>query len=111
MADSTVDTIAEPGGASADGQGADLIELFAGPDAAYCSEKFDRLARNQTSWLEINRTAALQGPYWGALRGNWLAFWIALLFDLVGLMLLARGAFPPDGAMGGKAPQIGRAHV
>lgn len=100
MVDSTVDSIAGSDGAPAESQGADLIEMFAGPDAAYCKEKFDRLARDQASWLEINRTAALHGPYWGALRGNWLAFWIVLVTDLVGLMLLARGVFPPDGATG-----------
>lgn len=103
MVDATTDTVAEPGGASVESQDAELIEMFAGPDAVYYEEKFDLLARNQASWLEINRTAALHGPYWGALRGNWLAFWIALLFDLVGLMLLARSVFPPDGASGGES--------
>lgn len=101
MANLTADSIAEPGDASAESQGSVLIEMFAGPDAAYCKKIFDRFARGQASWLEINRTAALHGPYWGALRGNWLAFWIVLLFDLVGLMLLARSVFPPDGATGG----------
>lgn len=74
----------------------DLVARFAGPDIEYCREKFDRLARNQTSVFDINRKAALQGPIWGALRGNWLAFWISLIFDVSGMMLLARGYFPPE---------------
>ncbi len=85
----------------------DLIAEFAGPDASYFQEKFDRLARNAVSLFDVNWTVALHGPLWGALRGNWLMFWMALVSDTIGLMLIARAVFPPEGEEVGNSLIVG----
>jgi glycine betaine/proline transport system permease protein len=81
----------------------DLVAAFAGPDAAYFRARFDRLARNEAKPWEANWAAAVQGPVWAALRGNWPLFWIALILDTVALMLIARGLFPPPDVEPGRS--------
>jgi glycine betaine/proline transport system permease protein len=46
---------------------------------------------------EVNWQAVVQGPIWAALRGSWVLFWIGLILDTIGLMLIARALFPPAG--------------
>ncbi len=77
-----------------------LIEEFAGPDAAYFTDKFRALARREAGLFDLNTKAMLHGPFWGALRGNWLVFWACLAFDVVGLLLIARGIAQPVEGVG-----------
>ena len=98
MVDATADTTTTDlaGGGASDG----LVEDFAGPDAAYFEEKFRALARRETGYFDLNIKAALHGPFWGALRGNWLIFWSALAFDVIGVLLIARGVARPEAGVG-----------
>ena len=70
MTDATADAIPEAEELSGD----ELIAEFAGPNAAYYAAKFQRLAQNQSGPADLNWTAALLGPFWGALRANWIVF-------------------------------------
>lgn len=74
----------------------DLIAAFTGSDSAYFQERFVQLQQNRLPPQEINLTALGKGFFWAAERGNWLLFWIALGFDVLGLLLLAAGTWPPD---------------
>lgn len=70
-----------------------LVSEFAAEKADYYSDTFVHLQQNRLSATHVNRSALLAGPFWGARRGNWTHFWIALLLDVSGLMLMARGLF------------------
>ena len=93
MVDTTADAAATE---SAGNTGSDgLVEEFAGPDSSYFTEKFRALARGEVGLFDLNMKAVLHGPFWGALRGNWLVFWGILAFDVVALLLIARGLAQP----------------
>ena len=103
MADTTLDAIPEAHEQSSD----ELVAEFAGPNAGYYTAKFQRLAQNQAGPADLNWAAVQLGPFWGALRANWVAFWIGLVFDTCGLMLLARGFFADEGVEVGNSVLIG----
>ncbi len=70
-----------------------LVSEFASTKADDYSDTFVHLQQNRLGAMHINRSALLAGPLWGARRGNWTHFWIALLLDVSALMLIARGLF------------------
>ena len=88
MADATVGTDVPEDATRMSASDAALIREFAGPDAEYFQQRFMRLARNEAGFAELNWRAVLLGPFWGALRSNWLLYWISLIFDTVAIMLI-----------------------
>lgn len=78
-----------------------LVAEFAGDNADYYSDTFVHLQQNRLPTTHINRAALTGGPFWAAKRGNWLLFWGALLLDVCGLMLIARGLFAAPEQAGG----------
>ena len=103
MTDATVGEVSE----AQERSGVELVAEFAGPNAAYYAAKFQRLAQNQSGPADLNWNAALLGPFWGAVRANWITFWIGLTFDTCAIMLLARGLFAEEGVPVGNSILIG----
>lgn len=77
-----------------------LVAEFAGEKAEYYGDTFVHLQQNRLGATHINRSALLGGPFWAARRGNWMLFWISMLLDVCGLMLIARGLFAGEEASG-----------
>ena len=103
MAETTLDALPEVQEQSSD----ELVAEFAGPNADYYGAKFQRLAQNQSGPADLNWAAVQLGPFWGALRANWIVFWIGLVFDTCGLLLLTRGFLAEEGVEVGNSVIVG----
>ncbi len=64
------------------------VEEFAGPNADYYVPVFEAISKNELPQTHFNLWGLLIPWLWSASRGLWLMFWVALAFDIVGLVCL-----------------------
>jgi glycine betaine/proline transport system permease protein len=75
----------------------ELLQLYAGPNAAYYARQFERLSRGGLTGLRINWAALGVGPLWAAARALWGWFWLGVVGETLGLIVLCRGFWGPRG--------------
>ncbi len=64
------------------------VEEFAGPNADYYVPVFEAISKNELPQTHFNLWGLLIPWLWSASRGLWLMFWVALAFDIIGLVCL-----------------------
>ena len=87
---------AENDAPSSEGRGSrEMIAAFAGQNAAYYADRFERLLRGFPEALAINWAAALVGPLWAASRSLWAWFWTGMVGETVALIVIGVGLWGP----------------
>lgn len=74
------------------------IDDFADANGTYYGTEFSRIQDSNAFVWSWNRSAALLGPLWGALRGAWGYFWVFLVLELFALVQIGRGLWGELGA-------------
>ena len=64
------------------------VEKFTGEGASYYAPVFEKIQRGTLPRWHINLPGLLIPWLWSASRGVWLMFWLALAFDVIGLVCL-----------------------
>jgi ABC-type proline/glycine betaine transport system permease subunit len=64
------------------------VEKFAGDNADYYSPIFEKIQRGTLPRWHMNLPGLLIPWLWSASRGLWMMFWLALAFDVIGLVCL-----------------------
>jgi glycine betaine/proline transport system permease protein len=75
----------------------ELLALYVGPNTAYYARQFERMSKDSPLALRLNWAALGCGPLWAAARGLWEWFWFGTIGEVLGLILIGRGLWGPQG--------------
>ena len=68
-----------------------LVAQFVGPRHEYYTTRFVAMQRHGLRNGGFNISAACAGPLWAAYRGVWWLFWVGVVLDLAGVILIVNG--------------------